>query len=265
MSFPLTCAESQPPSSPASSDSQYEIDGLRRWAHPPNVFNNAAIPLASIWSQLVEGACSVEKSYFCPERCYLLLRPQPDPKRALSGRRLLVLEAILSGVCQNVVSIDMRLSPSSVAMIARQALDSLGDCSKPSRAHPLLMLAARAARDHDHSRVAALNFVDGPSPGLLLASVARPHTALKKLVSPAELCVLQGLLEGRPYLEIARERGTSTRTIANQISSVFRRLTVSGRNELVHTLFALSFPPSPATVHASLCEDASVHPTLCSA
>ena len=46
------------------------------------------------------------------------------------------------------------------------------------------------------------------------------------------------LVEGLCYDEIARRRGTSTRTIANQISAVFRRMRVSGRNDLVQRLFA---------------------------
>jgi len=32
-------------------------------------------------------------------------------------------------------------------------------------------------------------------------------------------------------------RGTSTRTVANQVTAVFRRLRVSGRNDLVQRLF----------------------------
>jgi DNA-binding NarL/FixJ family response regulator len=54
---------------------------------------------------------------------------------------------------------------------------------------------------------------------------------------PEMLSVLRSLVEGNCYLDIARARGTSTRTIANQISMVFRRLRVSGRNELVQRLF----------------------------
>lgn len=40
-----------------------------------------------------------------------------------------------------------------------------------------------------------------------------------------------------PYSEIARRRGTSTRTIANQLSAAFRRHGVSGRCELILRLF----------------------------
>jgi DNA-binding CsgD family transcriptional regulator len=46
------------------------------------------------------------------------------------------------------------------------------------------------------------------------------------------------LVEGASYGEIARRRGTSTRTIANQITAVFRRMRVSGRSELLLRLFA---------------------------
>jgi DNA-binding CsgD family transcriptional regulator len=57
------------------------------------------------------------------------------------------------------------------------------------------------------------------------------------LLPAAELAVIRQLVEGHSYAEIAAERGTSTRTIANQITAVFRRLRVSGRNELVQRLF----------------------------
>jgi DNA-binding NarL/FixJ family response regulator len=49
--------------------------------------------------------------------------------------------------------------------------------------------------------------------------------------------VIRELVEGRSYEEIAARRGTSQRTIANQIVAVFRRKAVSGRNDLVHRLF----------------------------
>ena len=44
------------------------------------------------------------------------------------------------------------------------------------------------------------------------------------------------LLEGRSHAEIARARRTSTRTIANQVSAIFRRLNISGRGELMSFL-----------------------------
>jgi DNA-binding NarL/FixJ family response regulator len=73
---------------------------------------------------------------------------------------------------------------------------------------------------------------------LLVVSVPRPDLQLQGLLPSAELAVIRRLVEGLSYVEIARARGTSTRTIANQITAVFRRLHVSGRNELVQRLFS---------------------------
>ncbi|HEY0468663.1 MAG TPA: helix-turn-helix transcriptional regulator [Polyangiaceae bacterium] len=60
----------------------------------------------------------------------------------------------------------------------------------------------------------------------------------------AELEVIRGLVEGRSYAEIAALRGTSQRTIANQIAAAFKRLKVSGRNELIPRLFELEQRPA---------------------
>jgi DNA-binding CsgD family transcriptional regulator len=51
-------------------------------------------------------------------------------------------------------------------------------------------------------------------------------------LTPAEREVVTGLLQGRTYAEIAGARGTSARTIANQVASAFRRLGVRSRGEL---------------------------------
>ena len=52
-------------------------------------------------------------------------------------------------------------------------------------------------------------------------------------LSSAESYVLRHILAGRSNAEIARLRGCSTRTIANQVASLFRKLGVRSRLELV--------------------------------
>lgn len=51
-------------------------------------------------------------------------------------------------------------------------------------------------------------------------------------LSPAERDVVAQILEGRSNADIARARGTSPRTVANQIQSLFRKLGVGSRAEL---------------------------------
>lgn len=52
-------------------------------------------------------------------------------------------------------------------------------------------------------------------------------------LTAAEEFVARGVFDGKSNDAIARERGTSPRTVANQVASVFRKHGVSSRAELV--------------------------------
>lgn len=59
-------------------------------------------------------------------------------------------------------------------------------------------------------------------------------------LTPAEHVVACSLVAGASHREIARQRGSSLRTVASQIASVFRKAGVSGRRELAARWFAAS-------------------------
>ena len=61
--------------------------------------------------------------------------------------------------------------------------------------------------------------------------------ALLAPLSQAEVAVAELLLEGKSNADIARARGTSVRTVANQVANIFRKLDVASRSEL-YALFA---------------------------
>lgn len=52
-------------------------------------------------------------------------------------------------------------------------------------------------------------------------------------LSPAEREVLAGILDGLSNAWLAQARGTSVRTVANQVASIFDKRGVSSRTELV--------------------------------
>lgn len=60
----------------------------------------------------------------------------------------------------------------------------------------------------------------------------RPQAWSKKL-SPAEREVAAFLLDGKSHAEIARSRDVALRTVANQVASLYRKLGVGSRGELV--------------------------------
>jgi DNA-binding CsgD family transcriptional regulator len=51
-------------------------------------------------------------------------------------------------------------------------------------------------------------------------------------LTSAEQEVASELLQGRSYQEIARQRGTTSGTVANQVRSIFRKIGVRSRSEL---------------------------------
>lgn len=52
-------------------------------------------------------------------------------------------------------------------------------------------------------------------------------------LSSAEEAVLRGVAVGKSNADIARERGTSPRTVANQVAGLLRKFGVASRYELV--------------------------------
>lgn len=63
-------------------------------------------------------------------------------------------------------------------------------------------------------------------------------------LTAAEQEVVRAVIEGRSNAEIAKERGTSPRTIANQLQSISKKLGVSGRAELVQQCLGQSLVAS---------------------
>jgi DNA-binding NarL/FixJ family response regulator len=217
----------------AEQRSRLQVEAIRGDARA-----TVQMSLALLWRELTLGLCKIEDGFFSETRCFLLTSRSEGPAQPLQGRRREILEAVLCGVGQKNIAVELALAPSTIALNARVALDGLGMSSRPSRAHPLLMLAAKAARCQDGRVTGALSFVEHEGKSVRVISLPRPDLRLGETLPPAELSVVKSLIEGACYEEIAQMRGTSTRTIANQITTVFKRLKVSGRSELLSQLFA---------------------------
>lgn len=68
---------------------------------------------------------------------------------------------------------------------------------------------------------------------LVLSHPQKPTGSLELLVlTPAERDVARRLLAGHTHAAIARARGTSTRTVANQIARIYSKAGVGSREEL---------------------------------
>jgi DNA-binding CsgD family transcriptional regulator len=208
-------------------------------AQPPNEVTS----LSALWTELINGSCKVQAAEFTELTCALVvtrapLTPSVQRKRAkrLSQRDIEVLEQSLLAGVRKSVAVDFGLCPSSIAEILRRGFAFMGLSCWPSRMPLLLVMAAHAEHMSEASRSAKLLTLQNQQISKQTFSAARPDLALGDVLSPAEHAVTRLLIEGHSYTEIAQLRGTSRRTVANQIASAFRQLGVSGRAELLCSL-----------------------------
>jgi len=79
-------------------------------------------------------------------------------------------------------------------------------------------------------------FLAGPSVALLIRMVSGAISADSGLLSPSETEVARAVCDGSTVNEIARRRGVSPETIRSQLKSIYRKLDVSNRVELLRAL-----------------------------
>jgi DNA-binding NarL/FixJ family response regulator len=73
---------------------------------------------------------------------------------------------------------------------------------------------------------------------LLVVSVPLRRQA-PTVLTPAERAVARGIVRGASNAEIARERRTTVRTVANQVASILRKLGVGSRAQVAMSLTAV--------------------------
>lgn len=194
--------------------------------------------LSGIWNELITGRTKVGELFCSPLRFYAtLLRVEPDaPSRTPDdtlARRLAIFERVLLTGSQKQVAFEFGVSVSSVATASRLALSFMGVDAIPSKVPAILVLAAHSARSATPGLPARVIHFEGPGPIERLVSVPRDDDHLTQQLSPGERDVLRALIDGKSHEQIAIERGTSLRTVANQLGNAFRRLSASGRSGLL--------------------------------
>jgi len=178
-----------------------------------------------LWPAWLAGWWSLLDAFTAGGARYIVAIRNPDPtaaRRALTPREQIVLEHALAGRSGKWAASELNLSESVIARTLRLALDKLG-------APDTATLAG----------VPVLAF--DPLPGVSTEAdlaVARIAPAARSLanLSHAERSIVTDLFVGKRIPAIALERGTSPRTVAHQIGSVYRKLGASSCRELLALL-----------------------------
>lgn len=180
--------------------------------------------LAALWSGLRSGKLYVASSRYENGMCWATIEVG---ERAVvpSTMAMNVLERVLGGEAQKVVAAELGRAVATVAGYCAQALNTIAYERISARAPILLVMAVAAARGAHVPKAKVERVLDDGSWSI---SVALPGGNLARRLSPGEREVARAVIEGKTHAEIASARGTSRRTVANQLASVFDKTGIYG-------------------------------------
>ncbi len=176
-----------------------------------------------LWPALVAGRWTLIDAYTADGARHVVAHENPAGaahQRALAPRERMVLDFALAGHASKWIALELGLSPPTVTRVLQRALCRLG---APSLAHIAGVQAALFVP------------LDLGGGRLAVATLAAAGPKLGAL-TPAEIDVVLGALEGRSNAAIAALHGKSARTVAHQLDAVYRKLGVSSRRELLAQL-----------------------------
>lgn len=177
-----------------------------------------------LWQALLDGSWSLLDTFTAGGTRTVVACENPGDAalRALSAQQRAILDLALDGRSGKWIACELAMSESSVARALRGALTKVGIAETSD---------LRGIRSADFEPLQVV------SAGVNLA-IARLSSVgpLPDHLSSAERAVLTGIIDGKRLVAIARERGTSLRTVSHQITSIYKKLGASSRRELIALL-----------------------------
>jgi DNA-binding NarL/FixJ family response regulator len=173
---------------------------------------------------------------------YVVLRLRPFSSTAarqerLSERERTVAQLAARGEPLKVIADNCAISLQAVSTYLTRAKRKLGVASRTELVRAMVQNdGGTSSKGAPVALVAHLRFDEE-----WFRVLRRPATAgaaMSLLLTHAEAEVLAGLLRGLPDAEIARDRGTTVRTVAAQVAAIVRKEHVGSRTELVATVLS---------------------------
>ena len=205
-------------------------------AHLPS-----APELSRVWAQLLTGELKVAGHGARGDRCWLGLERIAVARRTpLVAEDANIVQQVLTGRPQKCLAIELCVSASTISGQAVRGLQALGSIGCASRAPLALALVAACHRQRQSGALAAWPAQIRECDAQAHVWMTRPEAVLLPWLSTVEHEIVELALAGVSHREISRQRGRSGRTIANQLHSIYDKLGVSGRFQLVHLAVVLA-------------------------
>lgn len=203
------------------------LRGVWRRLEPAFTGKSPAEPgsMRALFEGMVAGHWSIFDRFEAESRRFLVLRrnePRLGESRGLSIRETCVAELLGLGRSEKEITYLIALSPAAVSRCTQQIRAKLGLETRPEVAG--LFSPAGIARRLREVVLDSERFAIGSAPVLEARSAVR--------LSGSERIVARAACRGVPSAAIAAERGTSARTVDNQLGAIYRKLGVHSRSEL---------------------------------
>jgi DNA-binding CsgD family transcriptional regulator len=195
----------------------------------------------ALWTELVDGHLTVVNHGIDASEAWLELESRrPQTHKGFSHSQALVTERVLSGESQKAIVFERGVSASLVSSICGQVLRGFGLSCSIRRAPLALAMVAVAHQSAGSISLPNYRTLPGKQPGHLEVRMGRPEMVLHDRLTPAEYDTLRSVFAGLSYGGVGVLRGTSPRTVANQLRSVSFKLGVSGRLQLIRLALELA-------------------------
>lgn len=181
------------------------------------------------WEGLVSGRWSMVDRFDSDQRRFIVAikndPAHPDP-RGLTPRERQVAEYVGLGCSSKEIAYTLGLSESAITNCTARVKDKLGMSSKAELVAFFALSGFR--RKLAETSIAEERFLVGSSPLI--------NSSDLKNLSETEREIVALLVAGSTNTDIAARRRASEHTVANQVQSIFRKLGVRSRAELVAKL-----------------------------
>lgn len=153
----------------------------------------AEAALDCVWQDLVQGTQRVTDAFFTEDRCFLVLAAAGATAGVLAGRRRHVLEKLLGGQNAKSLAFELGVALSTISQDAKLGLGQLGFARTAGRAHPLLVMSARASSSPAPSSSGRAGWFTHAHETYRVVGAQRPDEHLGPILPPAEFAVVRGL------------------------------------------------------------------------
>lgn len=210
---------------------QFDVDGI-------------ASPLATLWAGFAEGALRFHASSCDESSMSLALSMVESAPVQRPSADLRITERALLGVSQKELALEHGLAPSTIHGALARCLKSRGFEPHLRTVPALLIASVHAHHEATALRSATCMFrVNEAGEPLLVYRTPRLDGSLRGQLTQAEFEVASLCILGGSHASIARARGASLRTVANQLRCIAQKLGVAGRVGLIaHCLRTFELP-----------------------